>query len=72
MLNNPPIWNQIQGSWKQLSGNAKQRWGKLTDDDLTQVNGSREQLAGKIQQSYGVSQAEANKLIDDWADQLKF
>jgi uncharacterized protein YjbJ (UPF0337 family) len=67
-----PIWNQIQGNWKQLTGQAKTQWGKLTDDDLMQVNGNREQLAGKIQQRYGVTQAEANRQIDEWANKLKF
>ena len=39
-----PIWNQIQGNWKQLTGQVKTQWGKLTDDDLMQINGNREQL----------------------------
>ena len=41
-------WNRIEGSWKQTSGKLKEKWGKLTDDDLTQINGKREQFEGKI------------------------
>ena len=67
-----PIWNQIQGNWKQLTGQVKTQWGKLTDDDLMQINGNREQLAGKIQQRYGITQAEANRQVDEWANRLKF
>jgi uncharacterized protein YjbJ (UPF0337 family) len=71
-LNASPAWNRIQGSWRQLSGSVKQRWGRLTDDDITEANGNRELLAGKIQSRYGVAQAEANKQIDEWAQNLKF
>ncbi len=41
-------WDQVKGNWKQLSGRAKEQWGKLSDDDLDVVAGRREQLAGKI------------------------
>ncbi|MFN2256845.1 MAG: CsbD family protein, partial [Candidatus Promineifilaceae bacterium] len=37
-------WAQVQGSWKQMTGRAKERWGKLTDDDLTVIAGRRDQL----------------------------
>jgi uncharacterized protein YjbJ (UPF0337 family) len=42
-------WNRIEGNWKQAQGKIKEKWGKLTDDDLTTVNGRREQLEGIIQ-----------------------
>jgi uncharacterized protein YjbJ (UPF0337 family) len=67
-----PIWNRIQGNWRQLSDMVRTQWGKLTDDDLAQINGNREQLAGKIQERYGITQMEANQQIDTWANQLKF
>ena len=34
-------WNRIEGNWKQTTGKIKEKWGQLTDDDLTQVNGKR-------------------------------
>jgi uncharacterized protein YjbJ (UPF0337 family) len=71
-MSTQPIWNQVQGNWKQLMGRVKTQWGKLTDDDLMQINGNREQLAGKIQQRYGITQAEANRQVDEWANKLKF
>jgi uncharacterized protein YjbJ (UPF0337 family) len=46
-------WDRIQGNWKQVTGQAKEQWGKLTDDDLTVIAGKRDQLAGKIQERYG-------------------
>ena len=48
-------WNRIQGSWKQLEGKVKAKWGLLTDDDLTTIKGSREMLEGKIEQRYGIA-----------------
>lgn len=72
MLNSNPTWNRIQGNWKQLAGHARQQWGKLTDDDLAQIDGNRDILAGKIQDRYGVTQTEANQQIDSWANKLKF
>jgi uncharacterized protein YjbJ (UPF0337 family) len=59
-------WDRIQGEWKQLLGHTKERWGKLTDDDLNIVAGRREQLAGKIQERYGVALEEAEKQIAEW------
>jgi len=59
-------WDQIQGNWKQVTGQAKEQWGKLTDDDLDVVAGRREQLAGKIQERYGIAKDEVDKQIADW------
>jgi uncharacterized protein YjbJ (UPF0337 family) len=59
-------WDRIEGDWKQLTGHAKERWGKLTDDDLTIVAGRRDQLAGKIQERYGVAVEEAEKQVAEW------
>ncbi len=41
-------WNRIEGNWKLTKGKIKEKWGQLTDDDMTLVNGKREQLEGKI------------------------
>jgi uncharacterized protein YjbJ (UPF0337 family) len=46
-------WNRIQGNWKQAQGKIKEKWGKLTDDDLVTINGQREQLEGIIEKRYG-------------------
>jgi uncharacterized protein YjbJ (UPF0337 family) len=59
-------WDQIQGHWKQVTGQAKEQWGKLTDDDLEIVAGRRDQLAGKIQERYGVAKDEAEKQLAEW------
>ena len=59
-------WNRIEGSWKQ----AKENWGKLTDDDLAEVNGNREQLEGKIQERYGKAKDDVRKEVDDWSSKM--
>jgi uncharacterized protein YjbJ (UPF0337 family) len=59
-------WNRVEGNWKQIKGQVKEKWGKLTDDDLTAINGKREQLEGKIQERYGVAKDQARKDVDDW------
>ncbi|MBP0615822.1 CsbD family protein [Jiella mangrovi] len=61
-------WDQIEGKWKQFRGNAKQQWGKLTDDDLDQIDGNKDILAGKIQEQYGIEKEEAHRQIDDWVN----
>ena len=58
--------DQLKGHWKQLMGDAKKQWGKLTDDDLKQVEGRKDKLVGKIQERYGSSREEAEKQADDW------
>ena len=59
-------WDRIQGEWNQMLGHTKERWGKLTDDDLDVVAGRRDQLAGKIQERYGVAKEEAEMQIAEW------
>ncbi len=58
--------DMLKGAWKQLKGNVKQQWGKLTDDDLMQIDGNKDVLIGKLQQRYGYSKAEAEKNYDTW------
>lgn len=63
-------WDRIEGNWKQLSGKAVEKWGKLTDDQTTVIAGKREQLSGKIQEIYGISKDEADKQVDAFAESL--
>ena len=59
-------WDRIEGSWKNVLGQARSQWGKLTDDDLSVVAGRRDQLIGKVQERYGVAKDEAEKQIAAW------
>ena len=59
-------WDQVTGQWKQMQGAIKEKWGKLTDDDLTQIAGKRDQFIGKVQERYGIAKEEAQRRVDDW------
>ena len=56
----------FEGKWEQIKGAVREKWGDLTDDDLTQINGSREKLLGKIQEAYGRSREDAEREIKEW------
>lgn len=60
-------WDQVEGKWMQLKGSTRQKWGKLTDDDLTMIAGSRDKLIGKLQERYGIAKEEAQRQADEWA-----
>ena len=49
----------VQGNWKQLSGKIKQKWGKLTDDDLMRAKGDKEYLVGKLHEQFGLAKDKA-------------
>ena len=59
-------WDQAEGKWTQLKGSVKEKWGKLTDDDLKVIDGKRESLIGKIQERYGVSKENAESQVASW------
>lgn len=59
-------WDQIQGNWKKFEGQVKEKWGKLTNDDLTAISGKHERLLGKLQHAYGYGKDIAKKEIDDF------
>ena len=60
-------WDQVQGKWKQAAGKVREKWGKLTDDDLDLINGKREQLVGRIQERYGIAKSEAERQVDEFS-----
>jgi uncharacterized protein YjbJ (UPF0337 family) len=64
-------WDRLEGNWKQMSGKAREQWGKLTDSDLQRIKGKRDQLAGLIQERYGIAKDEADKQADAWAKALQ-
>jgi uncharacterized protein YjbJ (UPF0337 family) len=62
----------VQGKWKQMKGALKQRWGKLTDDDLTTLSGKKDELIGKLQERYGYTREQAVMEADDWATKSSY
>ncbi len=49
-----------------MKGALKERWGKLTDDELDRMAGQREQLVGKIQERYGCARDDAESQVREW------
>jgi uncharacterized protein YjbJ (UPF0337 family) len=56
----------FKGQWMQLKGKIREQWGKLTDDDVDQIQGRSEQLIGKLQNRYGIARDEAQRQFDSW------
>ena len=58
--------DQLKGNWKQFVGKAKEKWGRLTDNDWKVVEGRRDQLVRKIQEQYGITREEAERQLGDF------
>lgn len=60
----------LAGRWKQLKGEAKRAWGKLTDDDWDRAEGNRDKLVGALQERYGWEKTDAQSKFDTWVDSV--
>ena len=67
----PWTGTELKETGKEFRGKVKEKWGKLTDDDLTAINGKRDQLEGRLQQRYGFAKDQVRKDIDSWFSALK-
>jgi uncharacterized protein YjbJ (UPF0337 family) len=56
----------LKGQWTQLKGQVRKQWGKLTDDEIDQIQGDAEILMGKLQKSYGYSREQAERELERW------
>ena len=59
-------WDQVEVRWTQMRGSVKQKWPRLTDDDLDYIAGCREQFIVKFQERYGIGRKEAEMRAEDW------
>ena len=59
-------WDQVSGSWKQFRGKVQQQWGKLTNDDLDEIDGNVERLVGIVQERYGYAREQAEKDVAEF------
>ena len=64
-------WDQIKGDWKQFTGKIKEKWGKLTDDDLTTIAGQRDQMVGILQERYGYAKERAEKELSNFTESMQ-
>ena len=58
--------DQFKGKWVQFKGEVKKQWGKLTDDDLKQIEWDYDKFVGRIQERYGDKKEEVMRWADDW------
>lgn len=63
-------WDQVEGKWKEFSGQVKQKWGKLTDSDVNSISGKRDELSGRLQKHYGYTKEQAEREIEDFSRSL--
>ncbi|MFZ0564988.1 MAG: CsbD family protein [Chlamydiales bacterium] len=62
--------NEFQAKWNELKGQIKQKWGKLTDNDLSQITGNKDKLISALQERYGYMKDQAVKQVNSWLDSL--
>ncbi|PWE16402.1 general stress protein CsbD [Marinicauda salina] len=60
---------ELKNKWNQMSGEVKQHWNKLTDDDIKNIQGDSRKLANKIEQRYGKKHDQAEREVNDWIQQ---
>ena len=58
--------DMMKSRWRQLKGEVRVRWSKLTEDDLGEIRGNPDVLLGKIQEHYGRTREEAEEEMDEW------
>ncbi len=63
-------WDQIEGQWKDLKGQIRSKWAKLTDDDYELIGGKKDRLVGKLQERYGLAKDKAELELDDYINGL--
>jgi uncharacterized protein YjbJ (UPF0337 family) len=63
-------WEIVKGNWEQTKGTVRQKWGKLTNDDVQVIKGERDKLVGKLRERYGYEKDEAEKQVDTWVSGL--
>ena len=56
----------LKGQWMQLKGKVREKWGKLTDDDVERIHGQSQQLVGRVQERYGIERDEAERQVNEW------
>lgn len=56
---------QMKGSWNELKGKLKQKYGQLTDDDLAFAEGKEDELLGRLQKRLGRTKDELRAEIEE-------
>lgn len=62
----------VKGQWHIIKGKVKAQWGKLTDDEIAQMEGTSEELAGALQKAYGYDKDRAEQEVKKFMDANKW
>ena len=63
-------WDTVSGNWLELKGRLREKWGKLTDQDLESIGGMKDQLIGALELRYGFERERASQEIDRWLETM--
>lgn len=63
--------DRLEGNWTQIKGKIKEKWGKLTDDELDVIDGRKDRLIGKLQERYGIMKDDAERDVDRFVDDFE-
>lgn len=58
--------DKFKDNWETSKGKARERWGKLTEEDLEHINGQRDKLVVRLQKLYGFEWEEAEAQVKEW------
>jgi uncharacterized protein YjbJ (UPF0337 family) len=64
-------WDRIEGDWQQLKAKIREKWGKLTDNDLEVIRGKRDALIGALKSRYGFEKDRASTEVDNYVATLE-
>ncbi len=63
-------WDRIAASWDQTKASIRQKWSKLTDDDVGLIGGKKDMLLAKLRERYGLAKDKAENEVDSWMESI--
>ena len=63
-------WDRIEGNWEQFTNRVRERWDKLSPQDLARIQGKRAELEGRLREAYGIEGDQAKKDVDEFCKSL--
>ncbi|HET7366378.1 MAG TPA: general stress protein CsbD [Burkholderiales bacterium] len=63
-------WSRVETDWQRFKHAAKRRWDRLGEQQLNAIGGRRHLLAARIRDAYGISDAESERQVAAWQEEL--
>ncbi len=61
----------LKGTWEEMKGRIKEKWGKVSDDEITESEGNQEKFLGILQKKYGMTKERAKQEFQDFMSRHK-